>query len=125
MSTMVDKSIQQVLGLVRRGRPVDAWNYINLRSLTPQQRIRFYYLALIRRSSEVGISRKATQTPYEYAQTLAKEVVGKEQELNQMTEAFIESRYSTHSISPDQVGRVRQAWEQLRQMLKEKKAKNG
>lgn len=125
ISTMVEKTIQQMASMVRRNRSGEAWNYLNLRSLTPQQRIRFYYLALIRRSSEVGITRKSSQTPYEYAQTLAGDVAGNEQELNEMTEAFIEARYSTHPISPEQVGRTRQAWDRLRQILKGKKARDG
>lgn len=125
VSTMVENGAQRLVNLVRRSRPGDSWNYLSLRNLTPQQRIRFYYLALIRRSAEIGVARQASQTPYEYAQTLSREVGEESQELNELTEAFIEARYSEHAISPNQVGRVRQAWEHLRQVLKgKKKAKN-
>ena len=51
------------------------WDFINLRRLTPRQKVLFYYLALVRRAKEAGIPRKDGQTPYEYARSLTSSLV--------------------------------------------------
>lgn len=123
----------------------DAWRYINLRSLTPRQRILFYFLALVRRSGERGISRQPSQTPYEYSAVLSEafqanlaagdsrekldvpillesEHTGEESEIiadiTGMTERFVEARYSRHPISDQEAGRVKDTWQKIRQALK-------
>ncbi len=127
----------------------DNWSYINPRSLTPRQRIRFFYLALLRRGAESGFARKGSETPYEYAQSLQAGLVAARQnkdwsqqdhqnaansiqeglseeiltekeitrELNALTDAFIEARYSRHEIPPENSDLARKYWDNLRRIL--------
>jgi hypothetical protein len=88
--------------------------FVNLRSLTPRQSIRFYFFALLRRGAERGAARRPAQTPREYAAglTAGDESIGGE--LREMALAFEESRYSAHEIGMDKARRVRKLWDAIR-----------
>jgi hypothetical protein len=92
--------------------------WINPRRLSPRQQVQFYYLAMLRRGSERGHARQPTQTPYEYARTLESQVPEIDQDVDGLTEEFIEARYSQHNIAPEQVGVVRRYWERIKRALR-------
>ena len=92
--------------------------WINPRKLSPRQQVRFYYLAMLRRGGERGHVRQPTQTPYEYARTLESEIPEIDQDVDGLTEEFIEARYSRHDILPEHVGLVRRYWERIKRALK-------
>jgi hypothetical protein len=92
--------------------------FINPSRLAPRQRVIFFYLALLRRGEEAGYPRQPSQTPYAYARILDPDFKEQANEVSDMTETFIEARYSRHEVTSDQAGRVKQAWEQLRGTLK-------
>ncbi|NTU63997.1 MAG: DUF4129 domain-containing protein, partial [Chloroflexi bacterium] len=92
--------------------------WVNPRKLSPRQQVRFYYLAMLRRSGERGHVRQPTQTPYEYARTLESEIPEIDQDVDGLTEEFIEARYSRHDILPEHVGLVRRYWERIKRALK-------
>jgi hypothetical protein len=52
--------------------PVSPAGWLNIRRLSPRQRVQFYYLAMLRRSGEQGYPRRPSQTPYEYSDDLVK-----------------------------------------------------
>ncbi len=98
---------------LRRMRPartgasaLGQWRYINLRRLSPRQKVMFYYLALIRRGSEVGLPRKPSQTPYEYSHSLTNDLPETDEDVSALTDAFVEARYSRHEINDERVGWV-------------------
>ena len=110
--------LRQVIG----GRSgVDAgFDYVNPRRMNPRQQVMFFYLALVRRSQDAGLPREPSQTPYEYARRLDRNLPEVTESVDAMTEAFMEARYSRHEIPPSQVSRVRQWWEQVRKLLKDR-----
>ncbi len=91
---------------------------INLRKLTPRQRVRFYYLALIRRGDETGLARRGAQTPLEYAASLERTLPELNAEIDGLTGSFVEARYSNHAIEETSAGRVRAYWERIRTALR-------
>jgi hypothetical protein len=107
-----------------------AWRYASLRRLTPRQRVVFYYLALVRRGTESGLPRQPAQTPYEYAEqvkaaiapgNLPVSTTPAEQErddLENMTEGFLEARYSLQEVTNQQAGGVQQSWQRLKRLLR-------
>jgi hypothetical protein len=101
-----------------RLREPGGWSYVNLRRLSPRQKVVFYYLALIRRGGERGFARRPVQTAYEYQETLQSALEGGEEDLSGLTEAFVEARYSQHSVTTDQVSRVKRWWEEIRKRLR-------
>jgi hypothetical protein len=92
--------------------------WINPRRLSPRQQVRFYYLAMLRRGGERGHARQPTQTPYEYARTLESQIPEIDQDVDGLTEEFIEARYSPHDIPPEHVSLVRRYWERIKRALK-------
>jgi hypothetical protein len=92
--------------------------WINLRKLSPRQQVQFYYLAMLRRGGQHGQARQPTQTPYEYARTLENQIPEIDQDVEGITEEFIEARYSRHDIAPEHVGVVRRYWERIKRALR-------
>jgi hypothetical protein len=94
------------------------WGFINLRRLSPRQRIVFYYLALIRRSGEKGFPRKPSQTPYEYSLALQDHLPEVEEDLSAFTGQFVEARYSQHTITPQHASRVQRYWQRIKRAFR-------
>jgi hypothetical protein len=98
--------------------------FLNLRRLDPRQRVRFFYLALVRRGAESGLARQQSQTPNEYAAKLDSALPGVKTEIDSLTEAFIEARYSPQPVAPAQAGQVKNYWERIRKALRGKADQN-
>jgi hypothetical protein len=94
------------------------WRFLNPHRLTPRQRVIFFYLALIRRGNEAGYPRQPSQTPYEYAHFIEPGLPEQADALSDMTEAFLEARYSRHEVTTEQVSRMKRAWDRVRSVLK-------
>jgi hypothetical protein len=98
----------------RRRRP---WRYISLRGLPLRERIRYFYLSTLRRSEKQNLGRPPSATPQEYQSILARQVPEIAKEFDELTQAFIEARYSEHSISKEDASNVKKAWRQAKRLL--------
>jgi hypothetical protein len=118
----VETFIQNSLKRLRRSEPDitrrSEWDFINPRRLSPRQKVFFYYLALVRRAREVGLPRRDDQTPYEYARSLSAALTDDKEQVEAMTAAFVEARYTPHEISSGEATRTESLWETIRQVLK-------
>jgi len=121
VSAVVGAGVQRLRTLFRRSEASGLWQIINPRRLTPRLQVLFYYLALVRRGSEAGLPRKPDQTPYEYARTLSRNLPDVGEDVQAMSEAFVEARYSQHLVDKEQSSRVSQLWARLRQVLRSSK----
>ena len=119
VSSAVGAGVQRLRFFINRSAPKEAWNFINLRRLTPRQQVLFYYLALIRRGGETGLARKPSQTPYEYGRFLDKSLPEVGESVDSLTESFMEARYSNHIVEDDQIPLVQSYWERIRRALQE------
>ncbi len=118
VSAFLQNSLKRLRSLApESARPGD-WDFINPRRLTPRQKVIFYYLALVRRAREAGLPRQDYQTPYEYARTLTSSLKAEKDDLDSMTESFIEARYSRHDIPAKTARRAESIWETIRRVLK-------
>jgi hypothetical protein len=91
--------------------------FFSLRRLSPRQRVLFYYLAMLRRTSERGLPRQLHQTPSEYARTLEQQLPEVDEDVHAMTGYFNEARYSRHEITIQHAGQVQQFWRRIRNAL--------
>jgi hypothetical protein len=107
----------------RAGREQGA--FLSLRGLDPRQSIRFYFFALLRRGAERGTVRRPSQTPREYSLALSAAEEQIRNELQELTLAFEESRYSRHAIGPEKASRVRKVWDTIRSSLRPMKREDG
>lgn len=89
-----------------------------LGGLSPREQVRFYYLSLVRRASERGVGRRAGETPLEYAQNLEKAWPDAEGDIEELTQAFLEARYSRRSFVREEAMSIRERWNRLRSRLR-------
>jgi len=94
------------------------FNFINPHRLQPRDKVVFYYLAMIRRAQENGISRFPSQTPYEYEKVLDKTIPDGLQDINSITESFLDARYSLKPIDNEQASSVEKNWERIKNYLR-------
>lgn len=92
--------------------------FVNVRRMSPRQQVVFFYLALLRRGSQQGYNRPASQTPYEYASWLTGALPEVSEDVSSMTAEFVEARYSAHEIAPARVSQVRRYWEHIKAALR-------
>lgn len=94
------------------------FNFINPHRLQPRDKVVFYYLAMIRRAQENGISRFPSQTPYEYEKVLDKTIPDGSQDFNSITESFLDARYSLKPIDNEQASSVEKNWQRIKNFLR-------
>jgi hypothetical protein len=92
--------------------------FISLRRLSPRQRVYFFFLAMVRRGGEQGLSRTESQTPYEYAGKLGGTLAEVDEDVASLTEAFVEARYSLHEVEAKHANLVKRYWERVRRALR-------
>jgi hypothetical protein len=95
-------------------------NWISVRLLDPRRRIYFFYLAMVRRSAEQGLPRTPSQTPAEYAAKLQNALPAAGQDIESITESFIQARYSRQPVDITQANLVKATWERIRRALQNK-----
>lgn len=86
--------------------------------LSPRERIRYYYLALVRQASQAGVERQQHQTPLEYEQPLHETWPETDAEVDAMTQAFLHARYSRQPVADDEAINVEATWKALKPRLK-------
>ena len=102
-------------------RVQEYWRFINPRMLSPRQRIQFFYLVFLRRAGEVGLGREKYQTPYEYSEDVSVDLPPAQEEIDDLTKAFVEARYSQHDFTEDKALIAAQEWQKIRKAIQEKK----
>lgn len=105
----------------RSGTRVTPWSLRSPNRLPPRERVRFFYLAMVRRAQENGHPRGAAETPSEYAATLHRALPDADPDVQAISEAFIQARYTQHPISEADAGHVKTVWARLRAGFKNKK----
>ncbi len=67
--------------------------FLRLNGLSPREQIMYFYLSTVKRAGEQGC-RAAGETPAEYATDLKQHWPDTEMDVDDLTSAFIEARYS-------------------------------
>jgi hypothetical protein len=100
------------------GRP---WRFIRVNALPPREQVRFFYLAAVRRATEGGVPRPDSETPSEYASELKANWPEAEAEIDSLTAAFLEARYSEHPFAAEDVSPVKEVWKRIRDRLRRRR----
>jgi hypothetical protein len=98
--------------------------WINWRGRSPRDRVIRYYLNIVQRAEQRGTIRAQSQTPYEFEPDLTLSAPDVEQEIDQITEAFVEARYSETNIDQGQVARVQRWWQHIKRRLRRRSRQN-
>jgi hypothetical protein len=121
VGAFVEGGLERLRG-IRSGRNQGGdWDDASPRRLNPRQKIFFYYLAMLRRGEDTGVPRREGQTPYEYARSLGAEVKEAREDVDALTDSFVEARYSNHDIASNAAHRVESVWQRIRRLLQERR----
>jgi hypothetical protein len=97
------------------------WNWFGLRNQSPRHRIVYYYLSLLKHAEKEGLARQDHQTPYEYEPDLAESAPTVQSEIRDVTDIFVQARYSADQFANDRVSVVKRQWQQIRKALRRKR----
>jgi hypothetical protein len=100
-------------GMVTPGRKTR--RPFNVQRATARQKIIYFYLRLVERGKDEGLERQPSHTPHQYLQVLENNFPEVESELDGMTAAFMEARYTRHEIIDEQAGVVQTLWRRILQ----------
>lgn len=90
--------------------------------LTEASSVRQTYRQLLGWAAAHGYPRTAFQTPFEYYGTLAGVLPEAEQELDFITRQYVKVRYNAAPPQDSEVSRIKQCWQNIKQMRLKKKA---
>jgi hypothetical protein len=115
--------------LARRKREAGSskgpFRFFRLGALPPRERVLYYYLSVLRRAGQRGLPRRRAQTPHEYEGALNPHLPEAQQNLTQLTEAFVEARYSLHAFDRKHDRQARAHWKRVRAALQALKRRAG
>jgi hypothetical protein len=123
LSRAITEGWQNLLARLEERRVLPAASLIRLRALDPRRQIYFFYLAMIRRGGEQGAPRKPSQTPSEYAVTLERTLPDVREDIDSITDAFVQARYSRREFNSSDVAAARTIWGRIRRALQRRSKK--
>jgi hypothetical protein len=91
---------------------------LRLGRLAPRELVRYFYRSTLRRAAAGGLPRRRAQTPYEYSATLAQRLPEAQQDIAELTDAFVVAEYSPRPIGQADAQRARRPWERVRRRLR-------
>jgi hypothetical protein len=91
---------------------------LRLGRLAPRELVRYFYRSTLRRAAEGGLPRRAAQTPFEYSATLARHLPEAQQDIAELTDAFVIAEYSPRPVGHADAQRARRPWERVRRRLR-------
>jgi hypothetical protein len=111
---------QSIVARLDANRILTRPGFLSVRSLDPRRRIYFFYLAMVRRGGDQGVPRQPSHTPAEYAVQLEKAVPEAGDDIDTLTQAFVEARYSRQEIDSGTADLVKATWDRIRHALQKK-----
>lgn len=99
-------------------RPEVRLGFFRLGALPPRGQIIYYYLSILQRAAQRGLPRRSAQTPYEYAVTLEAHLPWGQADMETLTQAFVEARYSQHAIEAAYARHLRAHWQRVKTALR-------
>ena len=102
-------------------RPARArWRRSRLNSLSRRGQILYYYLKMLQQAEEmIGLVRQRHQTPYEFALQLGQARPDLAAEVDFLTSAFVQARYSPEGLDEEHVALVKTVWRRVEAALGE------
>jgi hypothetical protein len=118
---MVETGIRRLRSLFDVSGEQNRWQFINPRQLRPRQRVIFFYLTMLRRAGDSGLPRESWQTPKEYFDSLKTAIPEEETDISDLTESFMDARYSLREVTPERADIVRAIWARLIDIFRSRK----
>ncbi len=94
------------------------WRFIRINALSPREQIRYFYLSTVKRAADKGVPRQQAETPLEFARDLKESWPDAEEDVDILTDAFLEARYGRSPIEKEDVNPVKKRWRQVKSSLR-------
>ena len=101
------------------------FRFVRINALSPREKIYYFYLSTIKRANQRGVARKKSETPLEFVDDLKTNWPDAEEEIEELTEAFLQARYSPASIKEDDITPIKKQWKRLKSNLRKRKKRTG
>ncbi len=108
-------------GEEEEGEEKRPFQFIRVNALSPREQIRYFYLSIVRRAAEKGVPRDKNETPLEYSQALKNEFPETEDDVEELTEAFLKARYSPQIVKKEEINPIKKRWKHVRSTLRRPK----
>jgi hypothetical protein len=105
--------------------PTVPWRFFRLGALSPRERVRFFYLAALRRAAEQGVKRPPAATPLEHGPSLDASWPEAQEELDYLTAEFVKARYTPEPVESDEAVGVQRVWDRVKAALRARKRPSG
>jgi hypothetical protein len=97
---------------------IPRWAWRRLASMSVRERIQYYYLSIVQRGQRTGRPRQPHETPFEYSAALRLSRPEVEPDLTELTQAFVEAKYSPHTIPEERDSVLRHSWNRVKRILR-------
>lgn len=94
------------------------FRFFRLNALSPEEQIRYFYLSTLKRAKEKGVARETSETPTEFMEDLKSGWPEVQEEIDTLTEAFLQARYSPRHIDKEEVESVKEKWKRAKSRLR-------
>lgn len=91
---------------------------VRFNQMSPREQVRYFYLSVVERAARQGVIRQRAQTPLEYVESLQSQWPEAGPDVEALTQAFVQARYSRRPVSSDDVGPIRAIWQRVRAALR-------
>jgi len=98
--------------------PRKPFRFFRLRALAPRERILYYYWSILRRAERLGLARRPSETPYEYDASLEPHLPQAQEEMDDLTDAFLEARYSQRPVESGRARQTQADWKEIKNALR-------
>jgi hypothetical protein len=111
-------------GLFRRTLPglpgARSHRRVRLTVLVPREKVRYFYLRAVQRAADSGVIRPPHRTPLEFAGDLESHWPAAEEDVRELTGAFLAARYDRRDIPEPQAQATQSVWRRVMRALRDK-----
>jgi len=118
LTQQVNKAIGRFRRMRRKASPASRIRESRHVPATPRDKVRQYYLSAVQEATDRGRPRPGPRTPLEYARDLAEAWPEAQTDVTDLTEAFVDARYSEHEIDDQSATTTAGTWRRLMQVLR-------
>lgn len=118
LAQQVNKAIGRLRRARRKTSPATSIRESMRAPATPRDKVRQYYLRAVHEATERGKPRPSHRTPLEYARDLAETWPEVQTDVTDLTEAFVDARYSEHEVDELRATSAASTWRRLMQGLR-------
>jgi len=104
-------------------QPAPPWRYIRFNSLSPREKVRYFYLSVVKRAGSEGTPRRQSETPSEFAGDLKATWPDAAPEIEELTNAFLHARYSRQPVEEEDIPPLKAQWRKVRANIRRRRSR--